>query len=38
MIDSRTIERVLAATNIVDVIGDFYELKKIGRASCRERV
>lgn len=30
MIDSRTIERVLAATNIVDVISDFYDLKKAG--------
>lgn len=33
MIDSRIIERVLAATNIVDVIGDFYELKKAGQTE-----
>lgn len=30
MIEQRTIERVMAAVNIVDVIGDFYELKKAG--------
>ena len=46
MIDQPTIDRILDAAQIYDVVSDFVTLRKrgvnyvgqIGRASCRERV
>ena len=39
MIDRATIDKIMDATNIVDVVGEFVTLQiEIGRASCRERV
>ena len=31
MIEKSTIDRIMSVQNIVDVIGDFYELKKAGK-------